>query len=217
MKLEGEASSGSPERASSYRRPTLTWKVQPPIISAMTKPSLVALLAITSLGLLLAGTTDRVPVADPVAAFGALQSTDDLAIHRSATELSIGELQSNRTLFTLTSEGLATLSTDLGRPDTGAQARVREMSGPAGEVDFMIAETSRGAQLMITRPGILHPRGLHVLLFDNDDLHVTDGDGGLIYTRRTAPDGALVEQEGPEGCQCMRTTSTSGQVSVEAR
>jgi hypothetical protein len=195
----------------------LTWKVQPPIISAMMKRTTPLLLAATALVFLLAGTPDRLPVADPVAALGALESTSTLSIHRSATELTILDLQSDRALFTLTSEGLATLSAYQERPELGAQAAVREITGPSGEVDLTVAETARGAKIMVTRPGVLHPRGLDVLLFDNDDLHVADGDGDLIYTRRTSPDGTLVEQEGTDGCRCMRTTTPAGQVSVEAR
>ena len=122
----------------------------------MMKRTTPLLLAATALLFLLASTPDRLPVADPVAALGALESTSRLSIHRSATELSISDLQSDRAVFTLTSEGLATLSADYERPEMGAQADVREITGPTGEVDLTLAETSRGAQIMVTRPGVLH-------------------------------------------------------------
>ena len=103
------------------------------------------------------------------------------------------------------------------RPEPGAQASVREVRGADGQIDWHVAHTSRGARLLVSRDGVLHPRGVELLLLDNDDLHVAAGDGSLLYARRTLTDGTLLEHEGVDGCDCARSTSAQGVVTVEAR
>jgi len=166
---------------------------------------------------LAAGAQPPGPVADPVSAFAGLTSDARFVVERRSTGLLVGERRAEDPLFELSWEGIASLRTSLGRPAAGEQARVREVVDADGEVVMTLAQTARGARVLTTRAGVLHPLGLHVLLMDNDDLHVADGAGALIYARRTLPEGTLVEQEGADGCQCARTTGVDGQVTVESR
>jgi hypothetical protein len=166
---------------------------------------------------LLVSAVSVAPAPDPIGAFGSLETGDALVVKRDLTRLDVGAPGSVEAIFSLSDDGIATLQTGLTRPPAGSQASVREVLGANGEVDWHVAHTSRGARLLVSRDGVLHPRGVQVLLLDNDDLHVAAGDGSLLYARRTLTDGTLLEHEGVDGCDCARSTSPQGVVTVEAR
>ena len=138
-------------------------------------------------------------------------------MNRTLIRLDVGVPGSTESLFSITGEGIATLRTNLSRPPAGAPDSVREVRGAKGEILWRVAHTARGAQLLVSEEGVLHPQGLQVLWLDNEDLHVATGDGALLYSRRTLSDGTLQEQEGVDGCRCARSTSPEGVVTVEVR
>jgi len=173
--------------------------------------------AILTSVILIAGAATRAPAPDPIGALSSLEPGVELAVKRSVIRLDVGAPGTAESIFSIDGDGIATLRTKLSRPPQGASALVREVRGAGGEVAWHVAHTSRGARLFVSDEGVLHPEGLHVLLLDNDDLHVATGDGALLYSRRTLPDGTLQEQEGVDGCGCARSTSPAGVVTVEAR
>ena len=167
--------------------------------------------------LLVAGASDPLQVADPIGALSSLETGPELVVQRDLTRLDVGEPGATESVVSLARDGVATIRTELTRPAEVAAAVVREVQSRQGEVLWRLAHTARGARLFLSEPGVLHPRGLHMVLFDNDDVHVSTGDGDLMYARRTLPDGTLEEREGVDGCDCARSTSPEGVLTTEIR
>lgn len=195
----------------------MTSGLEPWIIVTKMKLKLSLVFALLTSLALLASAVSTAPVSDPIGAFASLETGETLVVERSVTHLAVGASGDAEALFSLTGDGVGTLRTKLPRPPEGAQASVREVRGANGGVMWHVAHTSRGARLLVSDEGVLHPRGLQILLLDNDDLHVAAGDGTLLYSRRTLTDGTLLEQEGADGCDCARSTSPEGVVTVEVR
>ena len=189
----------------------------PWIIVPLMKAQISLALALLTSMILIAGVTTTAPIADPIGAFGSLQTGPELVVKREVLRLDVGAPGATEPIFSLTADGVATLRTKLDRPNKGSQASVKEVRGAQGELLWHVAHTARGAQLLVSEAGVLHPDGLQILLLDNDDLHVATGQGALLYARRTSVDGTLVEQEGADGCDCARRTSPQGVVTVEGR
>ena len=170
-----------------------------------------------ALALLVAGAVGPGPESEPMAALSSLNPGEHLIVKRSVTRLEVGAPGSTEALLSVNSDGVATLRTGVERPAPSAAANVREARDASGAIVWHVAHTARGAQMLVAEPGVLHPKGLEVLVFDNDDLHVATGDGDVLLARRTLADGTLIEEEGPDGCSCRRTTSPEGRVTVEGR
>ena len=181
------------------------------------KNKLTYAFALLTSTMFLASAVSSVPRADPISALASLATGDALVVHRTVTRLDVGARGDTTPVFSLTSDGIGMIRTQLPRPSEGSQASVREEQGPTGETMWRVAHTARGAKILVSGEGVLHPRGLDVLLLDNDDLVVTDGDGTLLYARRTLADGTLLEHEGIDGCDCARSTSPEGVTSLKVR
>ena len=208
---------GSNRKRIASHASTLTSGLRPWIIVHLMKLQFSLAFALLASVILIASANSRAPVSDPIEAFSSIETGADLLVKRSVTRLDVGARGAVEPIFSLTGDGVARLRTNLSRPPQGAPAAVREVRGAKGELVWHVAHTARGARVLVAEPGVLHPKGLHVLLFDNDDLHVTTGDGALLYARRTLADGTLHEQEGIDGCDCARSTSAAGVVTVEVR
>jgi|GEM_PF-2001297 len=97
------------------------------------------------------------------------------------------------------------------RPDPARQSRTFVRRDGRGGKVYTHAVTSRGARVTVVAAGQLLQTAVHITTFDNDDLHVADGEGRLIHSVTTKSDGTLVEREGKRyGCGCERITHTDG-------
>lgn len=208
-----------PKRVEIRRRlSTLTSGLKPWIIVWPMKLSLSVLFALlAAVSLMAASSSSDSPPGDPVRALMSVQGSEALIVKRDVGRLEVGTPGAHRPLLSLAADGVASLRTGLERPAGGQPANVRETRDATGDLLWHVAHTSRGARLLVTQPGVLHPEGLHVVVFDNDDLHIASSDGGLLYARRTLEDGTLLEQEGVDGCDCALRTTPQGDVTTEGR
>lgn len=151
---------------------------------------------------------------DLLGALTHLSSGDHVLVERRRGEVVLRDRASGELLLSATCEAVAlpALAADV-RPDPGQQAATRVLRDAEGQPVVTLSQTARGARVLIIAAGELGPAGVHVMTFDNDDFHVSDGRGALVQSRTTAPTGELTERQGPTyGCGCERRVLTDGRV-----
>lgn len=147
-----------------------------------------------------------------VAALGALTSGPELRVDRAAHRAAVRDARAGHDLLIATCDGLEVPPTT--RAATRGAPPATEVARDArGQVVFVRTTTPLGARVTVIEPGHVNRDGLHVIAFDNDDLHVSDGLGALVFSRQTLPDGTLVERD-PAGCACERRTAPDGRVTT---
>lgn len=144
---------------------------------------------------------------NPVTSLVSLASGSRIDVVRSVDTLALHH--NGRLLMKVTSLGVSLPEGDLIYPDVTASAHVDVVREPStGEILYIRGLTRRGARLLIIEKGHVNRDGLHVLVFDNDDVHIRDGQGRLIYSRRIDANGTLHERH--VTCGCARVTSPQG-------
>lgn len=145
-----------------------------------------------------------------VAALGALTSGRELRVDRLAQRAAIRDARAGHDLLVATCDRLEVPAAPR-RADRAAPPATEVARDARGQVVFVRTTTALGARVTVIEPGHVNRDGLHVIAFDNDDVHVSDGLGALVFSRQTLPDGTLVERD-PAGCACERRTDADGRV-----
>lgn len=153
---------------------------------------------------------------DLVGTLGDLRSSTALEVERQGTELVLSEVGSGAPILVASCDGLLLQGPERFEPPPPDQRAITHQVRDAdGELLYTHAITSRGARITVLPAGGAAPDGLHVIAFDNDDVHVSDSKGRLMYSRTTTGVGALIEREGQDyGCGCERRTEPDGRVEV---
>ncbi len=144
---------------------------------------------------------------NPISSVLGLSSSPRIDVVRDASTLSL--VHEERVIMEVTARGFRL--TDEGVPNHGQdqQTYVEVVRDPAtGQRLYTRGITGRGARLLVIEKGQINKEGLHVLSFDNDDVHISDGSGRLIYSRQTDGNGTLVERAAV--CGCTRVTNAQG-------
>lgn len=150
---------------------------------------------------------------DLVLALSHLETGSRLVVTRGADRLTVLDPVAGVTLLSATCSGLAIAGLEtVERPGPHRRARTVAVQDH-GETVYTHSATARGARVTVIAPGQVDAAGLSVMAFDNDDLHVTDGDGQLLYSRMTTPAGALIVREST-GCHCEHETAPDGTLTV---
>jgi hypothetical protein len=145
-----------------------------------------------------------------------LSAGPDLDVVRAENQLAIIERSRKRVLLVAGPQGLLQMGPKDAPRSTRDQAATEVIRSPKGERVYSFSISKLGAHLTTVAAGQLNRGGLHVIAFDNDDLHISDGSGGLIFSRQLTPDGTLTESEGVGyGCGCERVTGPDGAVVVK--
>ena len=139
-----------------------------------------------------------------------------LTVHRTADAVTVADPASAWVLLVAHERGLDRQGPDgLRYPDPGRAAATIVARDDAGATVYTHSLTADGARVTIFSPGRINAEGLHVIAFDNDDVHIQDGASELVYFRGTEDDGTLVERQGARyGCGCERRTAPDGRVSI---
>lgn len=178
---------------------------------------------LSSLGALLALLASPALAAAPdggptlLGALSGVASGRGLVVERTDGRLTVRDhAHGDVLLLTATEEGVV-LPTDLRPPARDQAAATRVVRDRDGSALYTVSATGRGARLLSFEPGVLAKDGLAVVAFDNDDVHVADGAGRLLFSRVTSPEGGLLERAGAErGCGCEREIDTAGHAVVRA-
>ncbi len=145
-----------------------------------------------------------------------LQTGDWLRVVRTPESLTVEDTRSGQALFVAGSGMLDVRGpASLKRPAPGESARTVVVKDPAGALIYSHSVTARGARITVIAPGRINATGVELTSFDNDDVHVADRTGDLVFSRTNLADGTLVERAGAVyGCGCERRTTPAGKVSV---
>ncbi len=155
------------------------------------------------------------PSPDIRGAFSKLKSTATVAVERDKDGLRLVDSSRNVVLLEVGAEGVQIPAGDVGPPADGQPANTRELRDADGKLLWTISETSRGARSLRVAEGVVGPEALHVLTFDNEDFHASDGLGRLIASAQTEAEGAHIERVGATvGCGCERRVEADGRVTV---
>ena len=154
------------------------------------------------------------PAAPLLRALGALRTGPGLAVERAADRVTLHDRVRGRVLLAVSCEGIAVAGpSDAPSPKGGAATEV--VRDARGATVYTHSAPPLGARITVIPPGLVSPRGLDLTVFDNDDVHLADGAGALVYQRQTAADGTLTEREGRgHGCGCERVTAPDGRVTT---
>lgn len=145
-----------------------------------------------------------------------IRSGEWLGVVRTPTSLTVQDKRSGEVLFVARADMLDVQGpASLARPAPGEQARTEVVVDGSGALVYSHSVTARGARITVIAPGQVSGAGLELTAFDNDDLHVADRAGDLVFSRTNLADGTLVERAGAlYGCGCERRTTPAGKVSV---
>ncbi|MGM0574867.1 MAG: hypothetical protein ACQEXJ_03930 [Myxococcota bacterium] len=184
----------------------------------LTLPSVLALLALLALPGRAAAEASSCDGLDLLLTLSEVQSGPHLVVERDADSLTVLDPARRQVVLRADCESLVERGPErVRRPVPGRQARTTIVRDEAGAPIYTHSVTSRGARITVIAPGEVNADGLHVVSFDNDDVHVTDGEGRLVFSRRTTSLGALIEREGPAyGCGCERSIDPDGRVEVRS-
>jgi hypothetical protein len=143
----------------------------------------------------------------PLTSVLGLASGPQIEVIREAGALSL--VHDGRVLMHVSPGGFRFTDEEFSSVGQAVPAYVEIVREPVtGKRMYTLGITGRGARLLIIEKGQVNKEGLHVLSFDNDDVHVSDGSGRLIYSRRTDATGRLYEKNA--ACGCTRVTTWQG-------